>query len=238
MALILVVSPVILETLSLEVVAEIHLAMAFFMLVFLIKHVYLSFVCQPITAKFKAMVTGYVEFHGENLDLYMEKAFNILIADEDRDFVSLIMEWISSFSSDKMNSEYSLISENIVVSQSSSLVETKEILRHRTFDMVFLNLNLTDSQGLNTIEEIMEGSQNVAVIALINNDNILTGYQSIERGAKDFLIKSKLTQENLIQTVFSARVLHIKEISRKDSTGNRRRLADRRKLFDRRATTR
>lgn len=50
-----------LEGLSLTVVAGLHLAAAFLMLVFFIAHVYMAFTAKPITAYLKSMITGYEE---------------------------------------------------------------------------------------------------------------------------------------------------------------------------------
>ncbi|MGN7613838.1 cytochrome b/b6 domain-containing protein [Magnetococcales bacterium HHB-1] len=46
---------------SLFWVAGIHTAAAFLMMVFFVGHVYMAFVCTPLTAHLKAMITGYEE---------------------------------------------------------------------------------------------------------------------------------------------------------------------------------
>ena len=53
-----------LESLSLGVVAFVHTAAAFAMLVFLIAHVYLAFTGKPFYAYVKAMITGYENTKG------------------------------------------------------------------------------------------------------------------------------------------------------------------------------
>ncbi len=50
-----------LEGLSLGLVAGLHLAAAFAMLVFFIAHVYMAFTAKPVLAYLKAMLTGYEE---------------------------------------------------------------------------------------------------------------------------------------------------------------------------------
>lgn len=54
-----------LDELSLGMVAAIHTAAAFAMLVFFIAHVYMAFTGKPATAYFKAMITGYDEVEDE-----------------------------------------------------------------------------------------------------------------------------------------------------------------------------
>ncbi|ELZ07479.1 bacterio-opsin activator domain-containing protein [Natrialba aegyptia] len=102
------------------------------------------------------------------------------------------------------------------VSSSESAEQTPEIIREsrladglETFeqsavDVVLLDLNLPDSQGLETLETVSEASDTTPIVVLTGLRDQQVGIQAIQQGAQDFLVKDEVTSELLVRTIHHA----------------------------------
>jgi diguanylate cyclase (GGDEF)-like protein len=71
-------------------------------------------------------------------------------------------------------------------------------LKEGDFDVVLLDLNLPDSQGLDTLKNIAEAAPEVAVVVLTATaDNNDMGVRAMQLGAQDFLIKGEFNETSL-----------------------------------------
>jgi len=69
-----------------------------------------------------------------------------------------------------------------------------EGINHLQFNptrLVFLEINLPDSQGFKTINSYIERSNNTPFIVITNTNNEIIGNQAIKAGAQDFLVKGQ-----------------------------------------------
>lgn len=66
-------------------------------------------------------------------------------------------------------------------------------------DVVLLDLNLPDSDGLDTLEAVVERAPMVPVVVLTGETDI--GIDAIRRGAQDYLIKGSITAPLLVRTL-------------------------------------
>lgn len=92
-----------------------------------------------------------------------------------------------------------------------SLAEARRVLAERPIDVVLLDLNLGDSQGLDTLKALRgEGQTRFAgiVIVLTSIDDELTGIDAIRLGADDYLVKGRLTEDRLRTAVAYAAARH------------------------------
>jgi two-component system cell cycle response regulator len=71
----------------------------------------------------------------------------------------------------------------------SSLAEAKAALKDGEFDVILLDLNLTDSVELGTLTAVLEAAPDVPIVVMTATQNHAVGFQAIKLGAQDFLMK-------------------------------------------------
>jgi two-component system cell cycle response regulator len=88
-------------------------------------------------------------------------------------------------------------SGDFALNVASSLKETIEFARNEEHDIVLLNLSLPDSEGLDTLAELVRHVGQIPIIALTGIDDIESGPLAIRLGAQDFLAKTDATRSLL-----------------------------------------
>ncbi len=71
-------------------------------------------------------------------------------------------------------------------------------------DLVLLDLNLPDSEGLRTLETVSEQGDETPIVVLTGLRDQQVGVRAIQRGAEDFLVKDEVTSELLVRTIHHA----------------------------------
>ncbi len=71
-------------------------------------------------------------------------------------------------------------------------------------DLILLDLNLPDSNGLDTLERVNTAVDETPVVVLTGLRDQEVGVQAIQRGAQDFLVKDEVTSELLVRTIHHA----------------------------------
>ncbi len=84
---------------------------------------------------------------------------------------------------------------NITVA--SSLREGLQQLEARTFDILFLDLNLPDSDGLKTVADVTDQAPSTPIVVITGEDEEAFGEEAIRLGAQDFLVKGELTSSGV-----------------------------------------
>lgn len=69
------------------------------------------------------------------------------------------------------------------------------------FDVVLLDLNLPDSQGLETLYAIMDAEPDVPVVVVSGNDDAAMAIKAVRQGAQDYLIKGPDLEAMLMRSV-------------------------------------
>lgn len=87
-------------------------------------------------------------------------------------------------------------------------------LEKLTYDIVFLDLNLPDSEGLYTFQHLLQRFPNQGILVLSGLDDEAIGMQAVSEGALDYLVKGKLDPFLLEKTLRYAfeRMRYIKEL--------------------------
>jgi len=127
-----------------------------------------------------------------------ENATRLLMLEDNPDDVTLIREQLS-----ESGDFFEIISFD-------HLSEGLEYLATNNVDIVFLDLGLPDSQGLNTIEMVMAKNSSVPIIILAGLDDEKIAMEAVRRGAQDYLIKGSASIEIL------SRIIHY-SIERKNA---------------------
>jgi DNA-binding NtrC family response regulator len=71
-------------------------------------------------------------------------------------------------------------------------------------DMVFLDLSLPDSEGLDTLRRILEQDPGIPVVVLTGSGDSAVAGQAIMLGAQDYLVKGQVDEPGMIRTVRDA----------------------------------
>jgi len=72
------------------------------------------------------------------------------------------------------------------------------------FDIVLLDLNLTDSRGEETFDRVYALSQQVPIVVFTGLDDHEFGLKLVKKGAQDFLIKGQLDGASMVRTIIYA----------------------------------
>ena len=76
--------------------------------------------------------------------------------------------------------------------RASSLEEAVGLVDERRFDAILLDLDLPDSQALDTLRRVVEAAPSVPVIVLSGRDEEATIAEAVSAGAQDFVLKDEV----------------------------------------------
>jgi PAS domain S-box-containing protein len=83
----------------------------------------------------------------------------------------------------------------------STLSEGIFLLEHDVFDLVFLDLFLSDSQGIETVKAILNGKAAAPVVVLSGMEDIDLALEAIRLGAKDYIRKVQISPSVLSKVI-------------------------------------
>jgi CheY-like chemotaxis protein len=131
----------------------------------------------------------------------MEKNIKILLIEDNPGDAYLIEEHLEEFA----NFSYEL---KIV----ETLDEALRVLKKKHFDVILLDLELPDSEGVNTFLSVHNKNPRVPIIILTGlNDEKIRSY-ALKKGAQDFLVKGK-TEGRLLQSIIQCSIERKKWLS-------------------------
>ncbi|SDK00472.1 bacterio-opsin activator domain-containing protein [Natronorubrum texcoconense] len=90
------------------------------------------------------------------------------------------------------------------ITRETRLEDGLETLEELDTDVVLLDLNLPDSEGLQTLESVHAATAETPIVVLTGVRDQQVGVQAIQRGAQDFLVKDEVTSELLVRTIHHA----------------------------------
>jgi len=82
-----------------------------------------------------------------------------------------------------------------------TLEEALQLIDRRGFGLVMVDLDLPDSVGPETVELIRRAAPDLPVIVVSGNHDELAALELLRRGAQDYLVKSELSDRELIRAV-------------------------------------
>lgn len=87
------------------------------------------------------------------------------------------------------------------VTHEDTLAAGRDRLADGTFDVVLLDLQLPDSDGVETVEAIVEVDPTIPVVVLTGMPEKRLGTAAVSRGAQDYLVKDDIVPRMLLLTV-------------------------------------
>ncbi len=79
------------------------------------------------------------------------------------------------------------------IDQAGSLEEGKKKIREQDYDLIVLDLNLPDSEGLVTFKDIQASAQDTPVVILSGRNDHDLALEAMKSGAQDYLLKDEIT---------------------------------------------
>ncbi|WP_013322233.1 hybrid sensor histidine kinase/response regulator [Gloeothece verrucosa] len=81
------------------------------------------------------------------------------------------------------------------------LREGLEKIRSEPFDIILLDLTLPDSQGLESLNPLVQIAPHVPIVVLTNTNDDHLALEAVRRGAQDYLVKRHVTLEILVRSL-------------------------------------
>lgn len=117
----------------------------------------------------------------------------ILLIEDSPGDASLIEEFLSSTSDNRF-----------MLTWINTLSEAKDVLKNTHFDAALLDINLSDSQGKDTIDAMTLDMSCVPVIVLSGNMDEQLAIHAVKVGAQDYLMKNSITPFSLKRAILFA----------------------------------
>jgi len=140
------------------------------------------------------------------------KPLNVLVVEDDEGDAFLIKFYLGE------SVNYKFTFNHAKDMQSAHLLMTEQ-----TFDIILMDLNLPDSNGLDTIKSFIETYPNSLVIVLTGLIDEKTGLEAVKVGAQDYLVKGKFDSKLLVSSIIFAfeRFSLTKRIAKVDAEVNK-----------------
>ena len=88
---------------------------------------------------------------------------------------------------------------SFVFTVKQSLKDGIEAASDSDFDIILLDLNLPDSQGIDTIKNMHEAENEVPIIVLTGLNDEELSLTAMKQGAQDYLCKTNITSTTLVR---------------------------------------
>lgn len=122
------------------------------------------------------------------------RSFNILVVEDNSDDMCLLSTMLKKAEhNSEIKREFSL--------HQVKTIEEAENLDKETFDLMFLDLSLPDSDFNATINLIGEDAQKIPVIILTGFGDEKVALGTVAKGAQDYLIKGDFSQNRLVYAI-------------------------------------
>jgi PAS domain S-box-containing protein len=92
-----------------------------------------------------------------------------------------------------------------------------ELLDKDDFDVVLLDLNLPDSNGLDTLVKVIERHPRIATIVITVLESEEIGLKAVAEGAQDYLVKGEFNIQTLIKSIYYAAERKKAELAMRES---------------------
>jgi len=100
----------------------------------------------------------------------------------------------------------------------SSLKETLMLCVENEFDVILLDLGLPDSTGVETLKKIQVFKMKSPVVVMTGLDDEDAALESLREGAQDYLVKSRLTSDNILRGIkYGIERMKIQELLKKSA---------------------
>jgi len=118
-----------------------------------------------------------------------DRESRILIVEDDATQAAFLQELLS------------MTEEGYRVDVANTMADGLALCRAKSFDLLILDLNLPDSQGLVTMERFMEHDPGLSILLNTGMDDEHLAMQAMQIGAQDYLVKGQTTARGLVRAI-------------------------------------
>lgn len=90
---------------------------------------------------------------------------------------------------------------NLMIRPVVRLDEGLRLAAEGGFDLVISDLGLPDSQGLATVKKLAEAVRHLPIVVLTGLNDQEVGFEAVNAGAQDYLVKGQVTGEMLLRSI-------------------------------------
>ncbi|MBF0311377.1 MAG: cyclic nucleotide-binding domain-containing protein [Magnetococcales bacterium] len=124
--------------------------------------------------------------------------YHILVVEDDTDLQGLVSTWLSRMSVEK---EMPLRPPKFSLTGVVSLNEAIYRLDKEKFDLILLDLNLPDSQGMETFRQVIGRAFDTPVVIFTGEDDEQQAMEAVHQGAQDYLVKNAVTRRQFVRSI-------------------------------------
>lgn len=85
-----------------------------------------------------------------------------------------------------------------------SLTQALSLIENEKFELILSDLNLPDSQGIETVKRLVGCAREVPVVVLTGTDDFNYGAELVAEGAQDFIAKARVSADRLEEVMIHA----------------------------------
>ncbi len=115
---------------------------------------------------------------------------------------------------------------SIRVTRAGDMAETEAALRAGGIDVVLLDLNLPDSEGVDTVHRVFAVNRSVPVVVITASDDDELAHGALQAGAREFLVKGDERARHILRTIRFVMGQHKQEMALQASEQRFRDFAD------------
>jgi signal transduction histidine kinase len=119
-----------------------------------------------------------------------QKAIAILLIEDDLAEAKLIQEILRNFNLNQF-----------VLTHVQRLQTGLNRLKQQQFDLILLDLTLPDSQGLSSVELLVQNFSHLPIVVLTNTNDNQLAIEAVRQGAQDYLVKRKINIDVLVRAI-------------------------------------
>ncbi|MEM7759211.1 MAG: hybrid sensor histidine kinase/response regulator [Cyanobacteria bacterium P01_A01_bin.40] len=119
-----------------------------------------------------------------------QKSISILLIEDDIAEARLIQEILQNFDLDRF-----------ILTHVQRLQTGFNQLKQQQFDLILLDLTLPDSQGLSSVELLVNNFSTLPIVVLTNTNDNQLAIEAVRQGAQDYLVKRKINIDVLVRSI-------------------------------------
>ncbi|MBF0296347.1 MAG: response regulator [Magnetococcales bacterium] len=132
----------------------------------------------------------------------LRTGMHFLIVEDEEEFSALIDGWLGQFAN---AAETANMTPTVHLAHATSFKEAEALLNAQHFDLILLDLNLSDSHGYEeTFGRLKRKNLDTPIIVFTGLDDDQKAVQAVRDGAQDYLVKGQVSKKGLLRSIRQA----------------------------------
>ncbi len=145
-----------------------------------------------------APVTSAVATNPQESINDVQTGMNFLIVEDESEFFAIINGWLSTMNSKDLSPQLPLLN----LTHATTFKEAETFLAHNKYDLILLDLNLSDRRGYyETFVRLNKKQLDTPIIVFTGLDDDQKAVQAVHEGAQDYLVKGQVNKKSLLRSI-------------------------------------